>query len=258
MGIVFAFGSPRVMQAAALRSQVESTLGIKFSTSLILQELSPVEWVPSGFRELDTLTGGLPRGGLTEISGPVSSGRTSLGLSVLAQRTANGEVCAWVDVGDSFDPNSAKTAGVTLQRLLWVRCCDLERAIQAADLVLGGGGFGLVVLDLGSVSLRTLRRLPLSFWFRFRRAVEHTPTLLLVLTPQASAKSCASLRLQLRLDKVNWSTIANTRLLSHFRLFQGSRFCAEVSRSRLRMSSEAASQICLMTGINYRAHLSEA
>src|ERR1700683_278735 len=149
------------MQAAALRAQIESALGAKLPATLTLREPAPIELVPSGFAELDALTGGLPRGRLTEIYGPASSGRTSLGLAVLAMRTAYGEACAWVDASDSLDPYSAHRMGAALRRLLWVRCCRLEQAIQAADLLLASAGFGLVVLDFASIPVRTLRRLPI-------------------------------------------------------------------------------------------------
>ena len=78
--------------------------------------------VLTGIEQLDALTGGLPRGGLTEICGPASSGRTSVLLALMAAMTAHGELCALVDASDSFDPKSAEAAGVELRRLLWVRC----------------------------------------------------------------------------------------------------------------------------------------
>lgn len=246
------------MQAAALRAQIESALGARLPAALTLQGPRPTERVSTGFAELDALTGGLPRGGLTEIYGPASSGRASLGLSTLAERTALGEACAWVDASDSLDPHSAHRMGVALHRLLWVRCRDLEQAIQAADLLLGSAGFGLVVLDLGGVPSRASHRLPLSFWFRFRRAVEHTPTLLLVLAPEACAKSCASLVLRLRLDEARWSLTSDTNPVSHSYLLQGSYFSAEVIRSRLQGRSEAASRARLKTAIHYQGHSFEA
>ncbi|MGH9327150.1 MAG: hypothetical protein ACRD2B_10785 [Terriglobia bacterium] len=221
-------------------------MGAKLFTPSILQEPSRV---PTGFAEIDAVTGGLPRGELTEIYGPVSSGRTSVGISVLAQRTAQGEICAWVDAGDGFDPRTAQNIGVTLHRLLWVRCRDLEQAIQTTDLILASAGFGLVVLDLGSVPLRSLHRLPLSFWFRFRRAVEHTPTLLLVLAPEACAKSCTRLCLRLRLEEGSWLVIPETKPVSHSHLLGGLHLNAEVTRSRF----ERPSRMRLRTKIIYRA-----
>lgn len=241
------------MQAAALRDQIELALGARFP--LTLQESPPAERVPFDFAELDALTGGLPRGGLAEIYGSTSSGRTSLGLAALAQRTSHGEVCAWVDASDSFDPYSAHRMGAALHRLLWVRCRDLEQAIQATGLLLGSAGFGLVGLDLSGVPPPTLRRLPLSFWFRFRRAVEHTPTLLLVLTPEACAKSCASLVLCLQLDEVRWTTtLGTTNPLSHSHLLQGSHFSAEVIRSRFQWRSETVPRTRLRTATHFSRH----
>src|SRR5271156_900068 len=80
------------------------------------------EMVSSGVREIDALTGGLPRGCLTEVCGPVSSGRTSLLLAALAAATQRQEACALVDVSDAFDPLSAAIAAVNFESLLWVRC----------------------------------------------------------------------------------------------------------------------------------------
>ena len=82
------------------------------------------EMVSSGIPALDALTGGLPRGCLTEICGPASSGRTTLLLAALAAATQRGEFCAVVDASDALDPDSAVAAGVELDRLLWVRCGD--------------------------------------------------------------------------------------------------------------------------------------
>jgi recA bacterial DNA recombination protein len=196
------------MELAALRSEVERALGEGFPSPFAFPEPRAIETVPSGLDEIDALTGGLPRGRLTEISGPASSGRASFAISVLAQMTVRNEVCALVDSSDSFDPYSAAAAGARLERLLWVRCRNLEQTLKAADLILQGRGFGLVALDLGGISPRSLHRVPLSFWFRFQRAVEHTPTVLLLFDEQASAKSCASLVLQLRPKAVRWSTLA--------------------------------------------------
>src|SRR5271157_3290528 len=117
--------------AAALKKQFESVLG---GGALEWQARPAPELVSSGVPAVDRVTGGLPRGCLTEIFGAASSGRTSLLVSILAEATARQEVCALVDAEDAFDPASAAATGVRLDRLLWVRCGHrAEYALKAAD-----------------------------------------------------------------------------------------------------------------------------
>jgi hypothetical protein len=195
--------------AAQVRAQVEAALGPGFPSPFVLRERRSPELVPTGVAAIDALTGGLPRSSLTEISGPPSSGRTTLELALLATLTANGEACALIDAEDAFDPASAQAAGVVLDRLLWVRCHGLEQALRGADLLLGAGGFGAVVLDLADVPARRTRRVPLSYWFRFRRSVENTPTVLALIDKEPCAQSSASLVLRLEAEGVEWSAAAD-------------------------------------------------
>ena len=160
----------------------------------------------TGIAEIDALSSGLPRSAITEIIGVTSSGRTSVLLSVLAQATWSDEVCALVDMGDRFDPASAAYAGTALDRLLWIRCANnLERAFKATDLVLQSGGFGLVILDMADVAAQYARRIVSSWWYRFRRAIEHTPTALVVMSQTSCVRSCASLSLDLKQKCLAWS-----------------------------------------------------
>jgi recombination protein RecA len=304
--------------------------GVKPASAL---EVRPApEMVPFGIAALDTLTGGVPRGALTEMIGRTSSGRTSITMALMAEITRRQEVCAVIDATDSFDPVSAEAAGVDLKRMLWVRCGKnsspqpavskqqpvpsardfatgvkaesntqrvhqaitggcfeaargrrepavsmnsvappakniswsihenydarlrhamvhsgetrdswsgkhsrdssrgnrssnvvpalnesqrkaeqwrnfaearkakwhrLDQALKATDLLIQSGGFGLIVIDLGDVSPEQARRIPLTSWFRFRRAVENTPTILLLLARDSCAKTCASLVMDL-------------------------------------------------------------
>jgi recombination protein RecA len=185
------------MPAAVLKKQFESILG----GHLDWQSRPELDCVPSGIPEID-----LPRGCLTEIFGPASSGRTTLLHSILAEATAREEVCALVDADDAFDPASASTAGVRLDRLIWVRSAhNAEHALKAADLLIQGGGFGVVAMDLGDTPLSAARRISLTSWFRLRRAVEHTPTVLLSVSRQSNAKTCASLTLECRRERAAWS-----------------------------------------------------
>jgi hypothetical protein len=177
-------------------------LSARFGSTFGVREKTFAETIETGIPEVDELILGIPRGAITEICGPASSGRTSLLHSILASTTARGEVCALVDATDSFDPASAASAGADLDRVLWVRCADsLERAIKAVDLLLQGGGFSVVVLDFGDVAPADARRIPQSYWFRFRRAVEPTKSALLVIAEAPCARSCAVLAL--RLSKVD-------------------------------------------------------
>jgi hypothetical protein len=161
--------------------------------------------VSSGVVAVDALTGGLPRGALTEICGPASSGRSSLLIAALTEASRRQELCALVDASDRFDPRSAAAAGIELERLLWIRCDDeslnsplhrLEQALKVTDLLLQGGGFGVVAIDMADIAPEHARRVPLASWFRFRRVVEPTPTVLLVVEQEPYARSCASLVLR--------------------------------------------------------------
>jgi recombination protein RecA len=115
--------------AAIVRHQVEAALAHRIPSALTPAQkvIRPV--APTGVAEVDgLLEGGLPVGAITEIVGPESSGRTAVALSFLSHLTRAGRVCAWVDVSDTFSPESAAAAGVELRRLLWVRC-GVSRAI---------------------------------------------------------------------------------------------------------------------------------
>jgi hypothetical protein len=244
------------------------------------------EMLSTGIPQLDSLTGGLARGCLTEICGTASSGRTSVLLFALARATQRGEVCALVDVSDTFDPASAAAAGMEMSRLLWVRCgekyrsrkypsaasragtnggnfsgwknpyiqrCEsqLAQMLKVTDLLLQSNGFGMIALDLGDVPVQSARRIPLASWFRFRRAVEHTPTALLVLEQQPIAGSCSSMVLQVsgvrsqisgkKLSALSSQLSGNRPMrseLPHSELLDQFEITAQLLRSRLEGTSK--------------------
>jgi recombination protein RecA len=197
------------------------------------------EMVSSGIAAMDALTGGLPRGCLTEICGAASSGRTTLLLAALAAATRRGEFCVVVDASDALDPQSAAAAGVELERLLWVRCGEsspqrcLEQLLRAADLLLESGGFGLIALDLGDLPPQTARHIPLTTWFRFRRAVEHTPTVLLTIERQFIAGSCSSLLIKLGSQEHWIKRLTKLSAPTHAQLLTELEITAELVQSRL-------------------------
>ena len=281
----------------------------------------------SGIAALDELLhGGLPEGSLTEFVGERCSGRTSAAVAYVAAATRAAKVCAWIDVADALDPESAAANGVDLERLLWVRCGPrqaepvrraaqedfrpaewvgrawpaaaaaggglhprtegrempqaigamlqahgglydsqvrherraagvagtpgatnrpltyksaereeqvdsnrmparrgenlmlatrrlraappeilqtarptakpwqaLDQALRVADLLLQSGGFGTIVLDMGSTPPEFALRIPIATWFRFRAACERTRVSLLLLTQHPCARSSAEL-----------------------------------------------------------------
>jgi hypothetical protein len=147
----------------------------------------------------------LPKGAISEIFGCVSSGKTMILHELLASADARGEFCAVVDSRGAFDPLSASRAGLDLRHLLWVRTGHhIDRAFKAADLILHAGGFGVVVLDLCDVPIRDLNSIPLSYWYRFRLAVENTPTSLIVTGDQPLVKSCARVQLEVKRERLLW------------------------------------------------------
>ena len=80
----------------------------------------------------------------------------------------------------------------------------MEQALRATDLLVRGGGFGLIAVDLADMAPETVRGVPLNAWFRFRRAVEDTPAILLLLEQESNAKTCASLVLRLEAEPARW------------------------------------------------------
>jgi hypothetical protein len=207
------------MPAAALSSLLDG----RFSEFLQLRPQPSLDPLPSGVQDLD-----FPRGAVTEIHGPASSGRTTLLHLALAQATGREEFCALVDVDDAFDPGSAAAAGVALDRLLWIRCRgNAEHALKVMDLVVQGAGFGMVAMDLGSTPPETARRIPPASWFRFRHAVQNTRSVLLVLEQGPYARSCAALSLETSRQTVTWSGSAGCS-----RLLRGLRFHLEQQKPR--------------------------
>lgn len=312
--------SPRLTAAKITRRTAEILAHVGASTKLAsvvpasrLEVRPPPEMVPSGIPQLDSLTGGVARGCLTEICGTASSGRTSILLIALARATERGEVCALVDAGDAFDPASAAAAGMEMNRLLWVRCgekCNsypamldsypsgsyrampsgiphaaekgsnfnrrsssrrlnpdtqrwesrLGQMLKATHLLLQSNGFGMIALDLGDVPVASARRIPLASWFRFRRAVEHSSTVLLVLERQPIAGSCSSMLLKVsageKLSAICYQRSGNPLRqagLSHAQLLDQFEITAELMCSRLERKMERKPAQSTRTSFQSRA-----
>ena len=196
------------MRTAFSKAEIESEIALRFSSAFQLPGKRPAEVISTGIPQIDSFTlGGLPRGAITEIFGPASSGRTSFMFSALAHATGHEEVCALVDTNNAFDLKSATRAEINCERLLWIRCANnLEHAFKATDLLLQGGGFGLVLLDLGDVPANSAKRIISSWWYRFRRTLEPTPTALVVIAEESCVRSCAALALELRGEICLWSS----------------------------------------------------
>ena len=160
----------------------------------------------TGLPSLDALLGGgFSRGRISEVVGPRGSGRTSVLLGSLARATGDGALAALVDVTDRLDPASARAVGLELGRLLWVRCGgDLRTAIQAADAIVRGGGFDLVTVDLGELPPWRLQRIPAAAFVRLQRAVEGTPTALVLAGSRRVAGSMAATAVTLSRTRPRW------------------------------------------------------
>jgi hypothetical protein len=279
-------------RGALLLSRLSALPKLRGVTAAARLEVRPTpEMVSAGIHAIDALTGGLPRGCLTEIFGPASSGRTSILLAALAAATQRQEVCALVDVTNAFDPQSAAAAKVALDRLLWVRCGHerkpqdqeerdfsrankislragtlaskrkiegpVEQALRVTDLLLQSGGLGMVAIDLSDVPLKMARRIPLTSWFRFQRAVENTPTVLFVIGQVPCAQTCATLLLKLGKSVVGpWSSVLGERpatneerrtILPHAELLEGLHIEGELLRCRMERKPSRSVTAAFMT-----------
>jgi hypothetical protein len=175
------------------------------------------QWViPTAIAGLDDrLEGGIPRGHLSEVVGPRSSGRLAILVSAMAAATSRGEAVALIDPLDMFDPVSASASGLDFERMLWIRgeasssarvslSCEygtlqksLDRAVKAANIVLQAGGFGVVVLDLGEIAPQTIKRLPYTTWLRLHRVIEGSETACVLIGSEPIARSAGGVTLLL-------------------------------------------------------------
>jgi recA bacterial DNA recombination protein len=231
------------MAPAAARVALESLLRDRKLDTTLTTAL-PLEWTggdacaPTGLPALDAqLRGGVPRGQVSEIVGPRSSGRTSMLRALIATATRRGELAALIDTLDRFDPASAVAAGVDLTRLLWVRGQDvpltqlalapgwepsrprsgrtrdsvvaraLDRAIKAVNLVLQSGGFGLVAIDIADVPLDVLRELPFNTWMRLQRVVDASDTACVLVADVPSARSAKGVSIRLQPQRSRRQTV---------------------------------------------------
>lgn len=107
----------------------------------------------------------------------------------------------------------------------------LEQALKTTDLLLSSGGWGVVVVDMADVPWLDARRINLNVWFRFRRELENTKTILLLLGEESCAKSCASLVLRCERKAERWNQAAQD-CDSGISILQGFSVQGEVMRSR--------------------------
>jgi len=108
-----------------------------------------IETVPTGALALDLAlgVGGLPRGRVTEIYGPESSGKSTLAMHVVAEAQRMGGICAYVDAEHAMDPIYARAIGVDVDELLISQPDTGEQALEITDMLVRSGAIDIVVID---------------------------------------------------------------------------------------------------------------
>ncbi len=108
-----------------------------------------IEAISTGAMALDIALGigGLPRGRITEIYGPESSGKSTLAMHVVAEAQRNGGICAYVDAEHAMDPVYARAIGVDIDELLISQPDTGEQALEITDMLIRSGSIDVIVID---------------------------------------------------------------------------------------------------------------
>ncbi|MCI0344863.1 MAG: recombinase RecA [Chloroflexi bacterium] len=112
-------------------------------------ERQAVDVIPSGSIALDLAlgVGGIPRGRITEIFGPESSGKTTVCQHIIAEAQRKGGVAAFIDVEHALDPGYARACGVNVDELLVSQPDTGEQALEITETLIRSGGVDVVVVD---------------------------------------------------------------------------------------------------------------
>jgi len=130
-------------------SQIEKQFGKGSVMKMGEKGTMAIESVSTGALSLDLALGigGLPRGRVTEIYGPESSGKSTLALHVVAEAQRNGGICAYIDAEHALDPVYARAIGVDIDELLISQPDTGEQALEIADMLVRSGAIDVVVID---------------------------------------------------------------------------------------------------------------
>jgi recombination protein RecA len=131
-------------------SQIEKRFGkgsvMKLGEGMPMQ---PVEAIPTGALALDLAlgVGGIPRGRVTEIFGPESSGKSTLGQHIIAEAQRRGGTAAYIDVEHALDPTYAANCGVKVEDLLISQPDTGEQALEITEALVRSGAVDVIVID---------------------------------------------------------------------------------------------------------------
>lgn len=161
-------------------------------------------------------------------------------LLALAAATQRGELCAFVDCEDALDVQTAARVGVVLERLLWVRpeteansATPDQNGLKAVDLLLGAGGFGLVVFWLSPRAQSERSWRSAAAFARLLQRCEKAKAALLIVTEQPVAGSFAAATLRCAAGQTVWGHAPGGRLV-----LRGHHAAIEVVRTRLGAPGE--------------------
>jgi recombination protein RecA len=137
----------KALQAAL--SQIEKQYGQGAVMKMGDKTTMAIEAISTGALALDLALGigGLPRGRVTEIYGPESSGKSTLALHVVAEAQRNGGIAAYIDAEHALDPIYAKAIGVDIDELLISQPDTGEQALEIADTLIRSGAIDVVAID---------------------------------------------------------------------------------------------------------------
>ena len=129
--------------------QIEKSFGKGSIMRLGDDVVLPIEVIPSGSLGLDYAlgVGGVPRGRVTEIYGPESSGKTTMALHVVAEAQKLGGIAAFIDAEHAFDAKYARALGVDVDNLLISQPDTGEQALDIAETLVRSGAIDIIVID---------------------------------------------------------------------------------------------------------------
>ncbi len=130
-------------------SQIQRQFGKGSIMRLGEHELEKIPVIPTGALSIDIAlgVGGLPKGRVTEIYGPESSGKTTLALHVIAEAQKMGGTAAFIDAEHALDTSYAERLGVNIDDLLISQPDFGEQALEIAEILIRSGGVDIIVID---------------------------------------------------------------------------------------------------------------